>query len=306
VRDRHIGVAAFQAERLELLARYDVEKARNVDEAVRTSHGVEAECILREWLDRFLPKRFAVAKGWIITTRLDYDGPQEEWDIIVYDALNSPVLFASGPAGSAGQKRAIPVEHVRAVVEVKATLNPSLAKQSATKLERLVEHIGVEDAPNYPKYLKAPFCCCSVFFETAVDSLTKYRRALNEIAAPIGNHDTFPFLGSLVLRSRAKYANPDHSGYLKVWGSEEPVPIFRSDNFEMSDEFRFSDGRYGQFGTVGWSVNSFQAFVFDFLACLTGTKTNLISSFYGLGFDIQSMGLSRLFSPTRSKLVEFS
>ena len=285
---RHIGAAAFQAERLELLSRYDVEKARNVDEPVRASHGHEAEAVLRAWFRRFLPKRFGVAKGAIITSRLDYDGPQEEWDVILYDALNSPVLFSSGPAGTSEQKRAIPVEHVRGVVEVKASLNPSSAGQVASKLLKLVDHIGVDDS-EYPKYLKNPFVCCSVFFELNVGSLAEYRRALSTLAVPLSRPEAFPFLGSLVLRSPR---NAEHSAYLQLMESLTPMGF--QEQFELCEEFRFPDGRYGSFGAFMWGVNAFQQFVFDLLAMMSGTKTNKVSSFYGV--DYSRPEGSRLFS----------
>ncbi len=90
---RHVGVAAFRAERLALLARYDKAKRATEEDCVKTVHGVEAEGIFRNCLSIFLPKRIAVVKGYIITKNLEYEGPLQEWDILVYDALEVPVLF---------------------------------------------------------------------------------------------------------------------------------------------------------------------------------------------------------------------
>ena len=61
------------------------------------------------------------------------------FDVIIYDALESPVLWVDGTEDNsiAGRKRAIPARHVRAVFEVKATLTPKHAKDAINKLSTL-------------------------------------------------------------------------------------------------------------------------------------------------------------------------
>jgi uncharacterized protein DUF6602 len=39
-----------------------------LDDAVKTTHGLGAEAVYRDWLEGFLPKRFAVTQGYIITS----------------------------------------------------------------------------------------------------------------------------------------------------------------------------------------------------------------------------------------------
>jgi hypothetical protein len=55
----------FLIARRQLLARYDeaLEHARG--QAVATHHGVVGEAAVREWLARFLPKRYGVTSGYI-------------------------------------------------------------------------------------------------------------------------------------------------------------------------------------------------------------------------------------------------
>ncbi len=65
--------------------------------------------------------------------------PLEEWDIIIYDALESPILFSKESSN-----QAIPIEYVRAVIEVKATLNPKNAKLATNKIIKLKHFIGRE------------------------------------------------------------------------------------------------------------------------------------------------------------------
>src|SRR5260221_2005889 len=178
---KHIGVEAFLAERKGLLDAYDQAKAKTADESVRADHGNAAEKLFRDWLTSFLPKRFGVTKGYIITTNLNYDGPIEEWDILIYDALEAPVLFYKDPKGGEDPRRAIPVEYVRGVLEVKATLTPAWAKKVEVKLSKLQPFLGTNTSPLYKEFLCEPFISAAVFFETKVKNLKEYRRALDNL-----------------------------------------------------------------------------------------------------------------------------
>jgi hypothetical protein len=104
---KHVGVDAFLAQRKGLLDEYDKAKQQITDDPVETDHGVVAEGLIKTWLCSFLPKKFGVAKGYIITTNLEYEGPLEEWDIIIYDALESPILFTRGTTNQGNERRAI-------------------------------------------------------------------------------------------------------------------------------------------------------------------------------------------------------
>src|SRR5690606_687581 len=79
----HIGVGALEAERAKLLSEFDVARAQTDDDSVKTEHGVSAEALFRSFLAQFLPKKFGVTKGYIITPELAYAGPLEEWDVII-------------------------------------------------------------------------------------------------------------------------------------------------------------------------------------------------------------------------------
>ncbi len=46
---------------------YDKAKLQMGDDYVKTEHGNVAENVFRNWLNAFLPKRFAATKGYIIT-----------------------------------------------------------------------------------------------------------------------------------------------------------------------------------------------------------------------------------------------
>ena len=104
----------------------------------------------RSFLEQFLPRKYGITKGYIVTPDQKYAGPLEEWDIIIYDAMEAPVLFVrrNRDEKEAAGKRGIPVEYVRGVVEVKATFNKKMAALATEKLLKLRQFLKPEDAPS--------------------------------------------------------------------------------------------------------------------------------------------------------------
>ena len=285
-RPKHIGVDSFFAERSGLLNAYSKAKKQTADDAVKTEHGNVAEALARKWLQSFLPKRFGVCKGYIITTNLNFEGPLEEWDVLVYDAIESPVLFTRASDADAEPRRAIPVEYVRAVIEIKATLTPVTARKCASKLLKLHQFIGENGEDNYPQFLCEPFLCAALFFETRVDTLAEYRQALDALTELYQHDPIIPLMGGLVLQSQR---HPEHSGYLRLMCGDDPISM--PDVFEMSSPFNLIDGKHAIFGAMGWGVNFYPMFLFDFLASIRGTRTMRASSFYGLDFEAPQQNL---------------
>jgi hypothetical protein len=76
--------------------------------------GSEAEDLMKVFLSKHLPKRFAVGSGFIIDKR---DNVSKQTDVVIYDAFNCPVYRASDDASI------FPSDNVAAVVEVKAALD---------------------------------------------------------------------------------------------------------------------------------------------------------------------------------------
>ena len=74
-RSKHVGADSILAERTKLLAQYDAAKEQCADDPVKVEHGNVAEELFREYLARFLPKKYGVAKGHILTRDLTYEGP---------------------------------------------------------------------------------------------------------------------------------------------------------------------------------------------------------------------------------------
>lgn len=87
--------------------------------------GENREHILREFLATHLPGKYGVAKGEIITK----DGQHSHSaDIIIYDAVNCPVLYSEKTA-------IIPIEGVFGVIEVKSSLSKTEFIGAARQIE---------------------------------------------------------------------------------------------------------------------------------------------------------------------------
>jgi len=66
-----------------------------------------------------------VTSGFIVSSGRSDAEPLKHFDVIIFDALNAPVLWRTDnpDQSSQGSVLAIPVEHVLAVLEIKASLN---------------------------------------------------------------------------------------------------------------------------------------------------------------------------------------
>ena len=76
--------------------------------------GEDRETVVRDFLAKYLPKKYAIGSGQIIDR---YGGISRQCDIVIYDALNCPLLLVKEGY------QIFPVEAVLGVVEVKSILN---------------------------------------------------------------------------------------------------------------------------------------------------------------------------------------
>ena len=87
--------------------------------------GENREEILRQFLEERLPRRYGIAKGEIV----DSNGVHSHSaDLIVYDALNCPVLFT-------GKTAVLPIEGVYGIIEVKSRLSKQEFLDASKKVE---------------------------------------------------------------------------------------------------------------------------------------------------------------------------
>lgn len=136
------GWKKFELNRRKILLNYELAKFENEDRPMLTEHGVLAEASLRAWLSNFLPNRYGVTAGYIIPHTLQPDDyKQYHYDIIVYDKLDSPVIWVGDNADNTqnGQDKAIPSSRVLAVFEVKANWTKKSAFAAREKLNELNE-----------------------------------------------------------------------------------------------------------------------------------------------------------------------
>ena len=82
--------------------------------------GTAAETAVMTMLREVLPDRLGLTEG-IVVSSSGYVSPQQ--DIIIYDLASAPVFFR------AGSTKAIPIEYVYAVIEVKTSLTAADVKQ---------------------------------------------------------------------------------------------------------------------------------------------------------------------------------
>lgn len=171
-----IGWKQFIASKRGMIDKFD--RAKEIDKAHKTNvyRGIVAESVFRTWLSQFLPKKFGVTAGYILSQCEPDSKKLSHFDVIIYDQLNSPVYWTEETSGSdaVGQSRAIPVEYVHGVIEVKASFRSAPARKAVSHLEELKPYLdGVDNPTDYPKrYFPSDFCSAVVFFEMS-DSASK-------------------------------------------------------------------------------------------------------------------------------------
>ncbi len=282
------GWKQFLTSRKEMLDAFDRAREKARIHEVETYHGKVAEAEFRGWLSSFLPKRYGVTAGYIISQGMNSKEKAPHFDVIIYDLLNSPVLWIEEDedTSSNGRSMAIPAEHVLAVLEVKAALTSGAVGKAVQHLHDLAPLMGGVDDPaeRYKLHLPRQFFCGMVFFELRKEHEYSESALTNALSA-IGLRG---FIGGIVLRGEG-HTQP-LSGRLNILRSETPIEstIHRSRQSllqfaSMSASIRVTDSLH--FGTMLlWTEPAFAQFAFDVLALIQGTyEVGRLSSFHGMG-----------------------
>ncbi|WP_299568482.1 DUF6602 domain-containing protein [uncultured Pedobacter sp.] len=276
------GWKQFLMAREEMLAAYDRAREMSRKRAVQTEHGNVAEAEFRRWLTNFLPKRYGVTSGYIVSQGIPNSEHMVHYDVIIYDQLESPILWVEGSADSsdAGRSLAIPVEYVCGVIEVKAVFNKKSVKDAVEHLRKLRPLMGTAKHPihDYRFYLPTTFFCATVFFELHKDN----EKDFGALDAFLDGSDLRGFYGGYILRpeSHEKYSS---GKVLFEYLDEVQEPWRKSLLFWAHSQCKKLDKYYLR-ARLTHSETYFSEFAFDIIALLKGSyKPYALSSMYGRG-----------------------
>jgi len=281
------GWRQFLTARTQMLDSFDRAREQAKAHEVEVFHGRVAEAEFRKWLGAFLPKRYGVTAGYVISQGLGSSEKAPHFDVIIYDQLEAPVLWIedSPDASPQGRSLAIPVEYVKGVIEVKSSLSSTSAKDGLDHLADLLPVMRGQDAPDerYKLYLPPKFICGLAFFDAGVEAefsegtLSKFNSGIRLRG----------FFGGIVLRG-AGHAVPA-SGRISLLRSLTPIESTIGPgkgsllHFCMTKSVEVAEDVH--IGTMMmWNEAAFSQFAFDLVALLQGTyEVGRLSSFYGMG-----------------------
>jgi hypothetical protein len=270
-----------------ILDAYDNARQLAKGRKVETSHGNTFEAAFRKWLQEFLPKRYGVTSGFVVSSGQKSGIKTPHFDVIIYDQLNSPVLWIEGnpDASPQGRPRAIPVEYVCAVLEVKSSFSSVNVKRAIEHLADLSPLLGGLDLPTdrYKLHLPPTFRCGLLFGEAHPTAM----HSEAALKAVIAGACLRGFFGGLILRAEGD--NAPRSGRIELLESRQPFPrMFTGRRTSISAFATSSSHEFSENCHIGamtkWQEMNFAGFAFDLVAMLQGTYVQRrLSSFYGVG-----------------------
>lgn len=269
-----------------MLREYDTARDKSVGQETKTAHGRVAEAQFRKWLESFLPTRYGVTSGYIVSSGFTESVSLPHYDVIVYDQLESPVLWVDENPDytKQGESRALPVEYVRAVFEVKSAFNTRSAKEAMEHLNDLSPFLlgGDVEGERHRRFLSLDFVCCTVFFELREDDAYN-ASALSHLTAMMVRG----FTGGVILRAENK---PLHeTGLIQVMNGDASFQsnvargretLFATSGMALGDSAQHGDQHVVAY--LQWSPTFFSQFAFDIIAMMKGTYVpGQLSSMHG-------------------------
>jgi hypothetical protein len=284
------GWEQFLTARRELLDAFDRAKEKTKSHKVRTQHGRTAEAAVRNWLSNFLPMKYGVTSGYIISQGMPEGVKTPHFDVIIYNKLESPVLWSdtNSDLSSDGSSRAIPAEHVQAVIEVKSSFDATSAAKAIKQLfelRPLLKEIDPVDE-RYKMYLPPNFFNAVIYFEDR--GRQRYNKTALSKAIP--RRPLRGFFGGIILRANdvqtdealrmiflvSKRMLVPSKGRLNPTTNKIPLSVITE--VPMANHHTFSNG-YHIGGMLIGGKSAFAMFAFDLLALLDGTyESGRISS----------------------------
>jgi hypothetical protein len=273
--------------RTEILNAYDHARQQSQSHKVEAYHGTAAEAAFRRWLAGFLPKRYGVTSGYVVSPGLSSREKTPHFDVIIYDQLESPILWIEGTADASTQGRslAIPAEYVRAVLEVKSSFCARTVKSAVEHIAELSPLMsGIDGGSDpYKLYLPETFCCGMVFMEL------RMKDAFNAKTLPavLRAQPLRGFFGGLVLRAENDDLPRSGEIMLTVSGTpmESPADLKTVPLTTIGISSTIEVGPNSHIGArLMWHEPAFSTFAFNLVAMVQGKyRPGYLSSFFGLG-----------------------
>jgi hypothetical protein len=283
------GWKQFLTSKKEMLDAFDRAKEKTRLHEVATYHGTVAEFEFREWLSSFLPKKYGVTAGYIVSQGARDNIKAPHFDVIIYDQHESPVLWVESHPGLSehGKSCAIPAEYVHGVIEVKSSFDSSTATKAIEHLFDLEPLLTGIDTANerYKKYLPLGFFSAIVFFELRKENEFS-KAALNNL---IPNKELRGYYGGIVLRGEG--LDSDKTGQVKMLHSETQIESTVGKTKEslitgspLADSRAYKD-HYHLGAMLMWNETYFAQFAFDMVALMSGAyRGGMISSLHGFSW----------------------
>ena len=183
------GWKEFHRNRKNILSEFDKILEQTVNRPIQVAHGQGVEAYIRKWLAEFLPKKYGLTSGYIIPNLYEDSGNIYHYDIIIYNQLDSPVLWTEENEDNSeqGKYRAIPAKHVVAIYEVKSRLTKKNVSDAFDKLNQ-TKHFSDQ---------LHRFYSCGVIFIELKENDNNRESIIKEL---IKGKDIFGFVGGMVLR----------------------------------------------------------------------------------------------------------
>jgi hypothetical protein len=226
-----------------------------------------------------------VTSGYIVSAGLKHSEKNLHYDIIIYDVLNSPVLWVeeSPDKSDRGVSIAIPVEYVACVLEVKSRFSPKTVTDAIGHLSELKPLMSGFDAPKerYKLHLPPNFICGLVFFEL----MKKDEFKLAALDRLVSGCALRTFFGGVILRADGH--DKPLTGILRLLRRQTPIQLRKKQSLfsgvPIAKSVRIADDTHIS-ASVTWAEANFAQFGFDLIAMMQGTfDPGLLSSFYGQG-----------------------
>ena len=271
-----------------LLACYDIALIRSKTHKIHTSHGNVVEAEFRKWLSNFLPKKFGITSGYIISQCMNVKMDKLlHYDVIIYDALECPVFDVEDNQDEShqGYRRVIPAEYICMVIEVKSTLSHKTitdANNKLKELEPLLFDYKIDKLDPYNGKLRPNFVTQTVFFE-----LKEGGNRQKDIFRALFENNLSRHFGNVILRAQGK--DDSLTGISETACCDSKIPcMFNSliDGCSFYADVIGGDSKYHG-GTLSWSNIQFSSFALNMISLLNGTyRVGYLPSFYGLNLNI--------------------